>query len=120
MAKFGEILAELRQDHGLTQKQLAKELKVSTGSISAYERGKRVPTIDLLVVFADYFNVGADYMLGRTANDLSPAVFCETYTGETTIGDLIEMLRDLPPESRQALALVVNEMQYATKVRKVI
>lgn len=120
MAKFGEILSELRQERGLTQKQLARELKVSTGSISAYERGKRLPTIDVLVVFADYFKVGADYMLGRIPNDLSPAVFCETYTGEATMGDLIEAMRNLPPESRQALTFLINEMQYAAKVRKVI
>lgn len=39
MATFGELLAELRQDKGLTQKQLGRVLSVSTGTISNYENG---------------------------------------------------------------------------------
>ena len=34
MRKFGEILAELRQDRKLTQKDLAQEMFVSVGTIS--------------------------------------------------------------------------------------
>lgn len=33
MRKFGEILAELRQDRKLTQKDLAQEMFVSVGTI---------------------------------------------------------------------------------------
>lgn len=39
MAHFGELLAELRQDHGLTQDQLAEIISVSPGTISNYEHG---------------------------------------------------------------------------------
>ena len=33
MAQFGEILAELRKDHNMSQKELAKIIYVSTGTI---------------------------------------------------------------------------------------
>lgn len=39
MAVFGELMAELRQVRGLTQKELGKILSVSTGTISNYENG---------------------------------------------------------------------------------
>ena len=40
MAQFGEILAELRQDRGLTQRDLAKLFFVTPGTISNYEKGR--------------------------------------------------------------------------------
>ena len=43
MAHFGELLAELRQDHGLTQDQLAEIISVSPGTISNYEHGRHLP-----------------------------------------------------------------------------
>ena len=46
MAQLGDILAELRQEQGLTQKELGQVLCVSTGTISNYENG--VHLTDLL------------------------------------------------------------------------
>ena len=39
MAHLGELIAELRQDKGLTQKELGDILCVSSGTISNYENG---------------------------------------------------------------------------------
>lgn len=39
MAHLGEILSELRQDRGLTQKELGEIMNVSPGTISNYENG---------------------------------------------------------------------------------
>lgn len=39
MAHLGELIAELRQDRGLTQKELGDILCVSSGTISNYENG---------------------------------------------------------------------------------
>lgn len=43
MAQFGEILAELRQDRGLTQRDLAKLFFVTPGTISNYEKAVTCP-----------------------------------------------------------------------------
>ena len=66
MTQPGEILAELREDNGLTQKDLSELLHISISSISAYESGKRFPSIDVLVAYARHFNVSTDYLLGLT------------------------------------------------------
>lgn len=46
MGKFGEKLAELRQDHKMTQRALAQRLHVTSGTISNYENGNHLPDVD--------------------------------------------------------------------------
>ncbi|WP_305131176.1 helix-turn-helix domain-containing protein [uncultured Oscillibacter sp.] len=55
MAKFKEILAELRKDRGLSQKELANAFHVSGSTISSYETGVHSPDIDQIIQFADFF-----------------------------------------------------------------
>ena len=71
MAQFGEILAELRQDRGLTQRDLAKLFFVTPGTISNYEKGRHLPDAERLIKIADYFSVTTDYLLGRSSSKLS-------------------------------------------------
>lgn len=65
MKCFGEILARLRQDHRMTQAELAKIIFVSSGTISNYEKSVHYPDIEKLVALADYFDVSVDYLLGN-------------------------------------------------------
>ena len=64
--KVGEILAALRAERGLVQKELAAYLNLSTGTISNYENGVHSPDLDTLCQLADYFDVTTDYLLNRT------------------------------------------------------
>ena len=61
-----ERLKELRLSRGLTQKAIAEQLGMSTRAYSHYEIGDRDPSIELLIAFCDYFDVSADYLIGRT------------------------------------------------------
>lgn len=63
---FPRILTLLRTENGLSQKKVAKDLKISQGLLSHYENGKRECNLDLLVKIANYFDVSCDYLLGRT------------------------------------------------------
>ncbi len=62
---FGKRLRELRKEKGIGQVALAKELKVSKSIISLWENGLREPGIYAIKAVCDFFNVSADYMLGR-------------------------------------------------------
>ena len=66
MILFKERLKELRIEKGLTQTQLAKELRVNPRTIRNWEVGERQPDLDTLEVIAKYFNVSYDYLLGLT------------------------------------------------------
>jgi putative transcriptional regulator len=49
-------LRELRQEHGLTQEQLAADLDVTRHTILALEVGRYVPSIELALRLAAYFD----------------------------------------------------------------
>ena len=62
--KFNERLKQLRQQEGLTQRELAKSIEVGRTTISEYESGKIVPKHEGLLKLANYFNVSVDYLTG--------------------------------------------------------
>lgn len=65
---FAKRLKEIREAAGLTQAQLASELKVSRGAISYYEKGERTPDIEFLDSVSMYFNLPLDFVMGYTDN----------------------------------------------------
>ena len=64
MSIFAQRLRELRQEKGLSMKQLAKELNTTDAAISNWENEINEPKISYLKAIAQYFNVSADYLLG--------------------------------------------------------
>lgn len=66
--RFAKRLKDIREAAGLTQDQLAKELKVSRGAISYYEKAERTPDIEFLDKVSDYFGLPLDFLLGYTDN----------------------------------------------------
>lgn len=65
MSAFSERLKQLRIKEGKNQADIAEIIGASVQSYSAYETG-REPKYDMLCQLCDYFEVSADYMLGRT------------------------------------------------------
>lgn len=62
---FGTRLRELREDHDLTQKEIAAVISVSPRMVSFYESGEHFPRDEsILFKLADYFHVSTDYLLG--------------------------------------------------------
>lgn len=59
-------IEELRKKMGLSQEDLAKKLNMTQQRISAYEKGKREPDLETLKLFAEFFGVSTDYLLGKT------------------------------------------------------
>ena len=116
MTQPGEILAELREDNGLTQKDLSELLHISISSISAYESGKRFPSIDVLAAYAKQFNVSTDYILRLTDIGHPMSVFKEDFYHGRTIGDMISDLKKLQPEQREALLVALDSMTFYADV----
>ncbi|MBR2381886.1 MAG: helix-turn-helix transcriptional regulator [Clostridia bacterium] len=59
------MLKELRQKRKISQLKLALDLNMNQNSISRYENMEREADYEILIKFADYFNVSIDYLLGR-------------------------------------------------------
>ena len=61
-------LRDLREDHDLTQAEIAVLLCVSQATYSRYETGTLGIPHSSLEVLADYYKTSVDYLLGRTNN----------------------------------------------------
>ena len=65
-AEFARTLSLLRQEKGVSQRAAAAQLGISQALLSHYEKGIREPGLPFVVRACDYYNVSADYLLGRT------------------------------------------------------
>lgn len=118
MSKFGELLAELRLDKKLTQRDLAHILHVSVGTISNYENNVHFPDVEKLIELADFFKVTTDYLLGRCSSRLSPDVFAEQITKDRTAGEILRLLRQLPAENKDALDIFLGDAEFRMTVQR--
>lgn len=116
MAQFGEILTELCQDHGLTQKELAKIFFVTPGTISNYEKGRHLPDAERLLQIADYFSVTTDYLLGRSSFNLPTDVLSAPLVDELTAGEMIQLVQALSPERKRALRILLRDMHFGSVI----
>lgn len=62
---FAENVKNLRVGMGFNQARLASELHVSQQTVGSWESGKRMPSPDVLLKIAAYFNVTTDFLLGH-------------------------------------------------------
>ncbi len=63
---FGEQIKSLRMCKGLNQVELAKIFGVTKQSVSNWENENIMPSVDMLIKIANFFNVSTDYLLGLT------------------------------------------------------
>ena len=72
--EIGHIISELRKKRNISQKDLASDLNISSGLVGMWETNKRIPSLDLFVMIADYFNVSADELL-KNDRSIDPALY---------------------------------------------
>ena len=74
--KTGNLIKELRTEKGLTQKELAKKLNVSTAAVSKWENGKGFPDISILEKLSSELEISITELvkgeknIGKTESDL--------------------------------------------------
>ena len=55
-------LKELREDNDLTQERCAEIAFISKNSYIRYERGERIPPLDIIAIYAEYYDTSIDYI----------------------------------------------------------
>lgn len=63
-ANFSKRLKELREEKGLSQRQLAREIQATQANISRWEKGTQDPSTEWIILLAKFFDVSTDYLLG--------------------------------------------------------
>lgn len=74
MSKFSESFTELLMEHNITPSAFAKIIGCGKGTISRYQNGQKLPSLDILLRMADYFQCSTDYLLGLEM-ELYPRTF---------------------------------------------
>ncbi len=70
MSNYYKRLRDLREDHDLTQRDLADILNMKQPQYFRYEKGFcDIPT-DVLIFLAKFYKVSTDYILGLTDNPI--------------------------------------------------
>ena len=63
MTRFAETLKTLRANAGLSLRNLSDAVGISTNNLSCYENRIVVPTLEMVVKLAKYFDVSVDYFV---------------------------------------------------------
>jgi transcriptional regulator with XRE-family HTH domain len=63
MSKIASNIRFLRQLKGLSQEQLADELKITRSRIGGYEEARNEPPIDLLIRLSEFFHIAIDALV---------------------------------------------------------
>lgn len=96
---FGETLRHLRTEKGLSQQQLADRLHVERASVTNWEAGRRIPSIDMLFQIAEALEVDAATLLAA-AGERSEVPNVLLLDDEPIILDgSIPVLRELMPKA---------------------
>ena len=104
-----EILKQLRQKKNLTQAEAALKLDVSLSSYQKYERDKNsvMPSIDVLLRLADFYNVSLDYLLGR---EPKADPYLDLNLKKADEDEMLKKYMSLPENVRAMLLKVMKEL----------
>ena len=67
--KLNEKIIKLRAKNNLSQQDLADKVFVSRQAVQKWEKGKAVPSIDVLKQLSKLFNVTVDYLIERETSE---------------------------------------------------
>lgn len=91
----GALLADLRKEHGLTQKQFGEIFNISESAVSHYEQGINLINIELLCEIAKHFGVPTDYLLGKCLCKIEYTKLNSIFYKDITLGEMINIFDDL-------------------------
>lgn len=94
--EFGRRLRTIREERGLSQRDLADRLRTRPPQVSRYENGSQLPNLETLAALAEILHVGMDELaLGRKAGAVDDALSIKDVR-------LLERLRELEKLDRKS------------------
>ena len=112
---IAERLKELRIQRGYSQSALAKALHVSKSTISMIEVGYRKPSVEVLEMIADFFNVDIDYLMGKETGStyyMAPeaAEMAQELFSRPELKVLFDASKNASKEDIEAVAAILDRM----------
>ena len=93
---FSERIKTLREGMKISQAQIARMVKTTQASINRYERKVCPPPHEILLWYAEHFDVSMDYLYGRTDKPQGKLYEYKpkTITDSTEMRQFVEMCFD--------------------------
>lgn len=122
---LGLRIKYMRQQVGITQKQLAQSISVAPSTVGQYEQGSREPSIDILIRIAKTLNISLDYLLtGEEYKNNTHEPILKPLTGQEGLNELIihflgeewSPAIDLSIKNYNAIAVETIKNKYLRKI----
>ena len=111
MSQFSERFRQLKDEKGVTLKEISEALNISSPNLSYYMKG-REPNYDVLIQIADYFKVTTDWLIGHDIN-----IDGQTdYIHMSNLHDEIRLLRKENKELKNKLNCVAEIVTNKTHI----
>lgn len=116
---FCDRLKELRLGKNLTLEQLGLVFHVTKQAISRWETGDRIPSLEMVYMLSEYFNVSTDYLLGKsdykTTNNIIKSDIQQNLSSNES--ELLEEFRTLDKYEQNIIKGKISEMIYNKNIK---
>lgn len=110
---FGQKLAELRKNIGLTQQELGDEIGTSKRMVAYYEKQTDHPPTTLLPLIAKALHVSTDELLG-----IKPIKKRIYNPKRSRLWNRLKEIEKLSPKDRQHIVIVLDSLINSAKQKK--
>ena len=94
-------MKELRKNMGLSQKEVADKLELSTSTYCDYENSRREPMYEILIQIADFFQVPLDYLLERKVSQTGQSISIDEW-------NMLKKYQSLSYKRKELINLIIN------------
>lgn len=124
MLNTGDRIAQLREQRGLSQKELAERLEVSKSTVGHWESNIRRLQDEYILKLANFFGVTTDYLLGnqkpaltkKEKNDIGLEVE-KLLDGLSTQADINFYGEPLTEEGKESLKMAIQMAMELNKMK---
>ena len=109
--KFGAMIAAMRKENAMTQKDLAERLGVSAMAIARWEKGKRYPEISLLPLMSEVLGISPGELLSGERN---PAGYQPPEEEDALVTDMIDYAEKITRYKSSGIAFSMLTMVFVT------
>lgn len=111
MIDISQKIKDLRLEKNLKQKDVAIAINIATNTLSQFENNKGRPSLEVLALLADFFNVSIDYLVGREddfGNITVPGQSTDQLTKDER--ELLSCFNELGPFERDAILIQIKAL----------
>lgn len=105
---FGDRIAQIRKENGLSREELGKKVGTSAAIIGRYERNDMKPSIEIATKVAQALNVSLDYLVGNSS----------LIAKDKNIMERIEGIANMPNSQKTELFNVIDAYLRDFKTRQ--